>query len=149
MTSDQAQQESAIQLETPIYVFPKGLPGFDQLKDFSLEEHNDVFSLLSAVEQPAVSFITINPFDFIPDYEFVLPDDTISELKIGNREQVAVRCIVTWHSERTKISVNLLAPIIFNIQHLMGKQIVLQNSAYTTKHPLWTETTTGDEGGDS
>ncbi|MEJ9165040.1 flagellar assembly protein FliW, partial [Paenibacillus graminis] len=110
---------------------------------------NDIFSLLSAVDQPEVTFITVNPFDFVPDYEFVLPQDTIQELGMKEKEQVSVRCIVTWHSDRLKVSVNLLAPLIFNTVDRKGKQIVLQNTTYTTKHPLWTDFPKTDEGGDS
>ncbi|MNI40748.1 Flagellar assembly factor FliW [compost metagenome] len=65
------------------------------------------------------------------------------------KEQVSVRCIVTWHSDRLKVSVNLLAPLIFNTVDRKGKQIVLQNTTYTTKHPLWTDSPKTDEGGDS
>lgn len=131
-----------------IYFFPKGLPGFEHLKEYKLVEHNDLFSLFSAIDHPAAIFITVNPFDFIPDYEFVLPDDAINEIGIENREEVTVRCIVTWHSDRLKTTVNLLAPLIFNKGNNKGKQIILQNTVYTTKHPLWEMPTKGDEGGD-
>ncbi|MBT2291625.1 flagellar assembly protein FliW [Paenibacillus albidus] len=149
MTHNHVQQENTIDTNARIFLFPKGLPGFEQLKEFSLKEHNDIFSLLSAVDQPEVTFITVNPFDFVPDYEFVLPDDTIQELGMKDKEQVSVRCIVTWHSDRLKVSVNLLAPLIFNTVDHKGKQIVLQNTTYTTKHPLWTDSPKTDEGGDS
>lgn len=148
MTSKYAHQESGIEMREAIYSFPKGLPGFEQLKEFRLQEHNQLFSLLSAVDLPAITFITVNPFDFIPHYEFVLSDDTILDLEVNNREQVSVRCIVTWHSDRLQTTVNLLAPLIFNTENQKGKQIVLQNTSYTTKHSLWTEPTIGDEGGD-
>ncbi|MNC06458.1 Flagellar assembly factor FliW [compost metagenome] len=151
MTPDHIHQEEIILTTTQIYTFPKGLPGFDQLKKFTLKEHNEVFSLLSAVDQPEVTFITVNPFDFHANYEFVLPDDVIQDIEVSDREQVEVRCIVTWHSERSKSTVNLLAPLIFNINNLKGKQIVLQNTPYNTKHFLWAENEKmkTDEGGDS
>ncbi|MFF2912234.1 flagellar assembly protein FliW [Paenibacillus sp. NPDC057934] len=132
-----------------IYFFSKGLPGFEQLKEFSLKEYNDTFSLLSAVDQPEVTFITVNPFEFYPDYEFVLPEDIMKEIKVEDEEQISVRCIVTWHSDRLKVSVNLLAPLIFNTVDSKAKQIVLQNTAYTTRHPLWSDSAQTDEGGES
>ncbi|QQZ62216.1 flagellar assembly protein FliW [Paenibacillus sonchi] len=149
MTQDRVPQEITLETNTPAYFFSKGLPGFEQLKEFSLKEHNDIFSLLSAADQPEVTFITVNPFDFVPDYEFILPEDTIYELGVKDEKQVSVRCIVTWHSDRSKVSVNLLAPLIFNTVDRKGKQIVLQNTTYTTKHPLWTDSPKTDEGGDS
>ncbi|KWX75867.1 flagellar assembly protein FliW [Paenibacillus jilunlii] len=149
MTHNHVQQENTIETNALTFLFPKGLPGFEQLKKFSLKEHNDIFSLLSAVDQPEVTFITVNPFDFVPDYEFVLPQDTIQELGMKDEKHVSVRCIVTWHSDRLKVSVNLLAPLIFNTVDRKGKQIVLQNTTYTTKHPLWTGSPKTHEGGDS
>jgi len=147
MTPDQTYQEATVQTSGPVFEFPKGLPGFEQLKDFRLQEHNELFSFLSAVEQPAVIFITVNPFDFIPEYEFVLPDDTIEDIGINNREQVSIRCIVTWHSDKAKRTINLLAPLIFNAENQKGKQIILQNTSYTTKHAMWKESDLNDEGG--
>lgn len=134
--------------ETLTYHFTKGLPGFEDLKDFNLQEHNEVFSLLSAADQPEVIFITVNPFDFVPDYEFELSSEVIEALEIQEREQVGVRCIVTWHSDRKKITVNLLAPVIFNNGKQLAKQIVLQNTSYTTKHPLWLDLSIPEQGGD-
>lgn len=149
MTSEHKQGDNTPTSTIPVYLFPKGLPGFDQLREFSLQEHNEVFSLLSAVDQPEISFITVNPFDFITDYEFALSDDTMADIEVTNRDQVAVRCIVTWHSERMNTTINLLAPIIFNVVNCKAKQIVLQNTSYTTKHHLWIAPATGNDGGDS
>ncbi|NUU60922.1 flagellar assembly protein FliW [Paenibacillus agri] len=149
MTQGHVIQHNSNDTNEPIYFFSKGLPGFEQLKEFSLKEHNDTFSLLSAVDQPEVTFITVNPFEFYPDYEFVLPEDTIKEIKVNDEEQVSVRCIVTWHSDRLKVSVNLLAPLIFNTVNSKGKQIILQNTAYTTRHPLWLDSAETGKGGES
>lgn len=145
--ADQAQQELEIRTVDTVYLFPKGLPGFWNLKEFTLREHNDVFSLLTAVQQPTAIFITVNPFDFIAEYEFEIPDETIEEIGIINQEQIGIRCIVTWHSDKAKTTVNLLAPLIFNTETHKAKQVVLQNTGYTTKHALWTESNLTGEGG--
>ncbi|MEK3772570.1 flagellar assembly protein FliW [Paenibacillus sp. FSL R5-0887] len=149
MMQEHVIQNNSIDTNEPIYIFSKGLPGFEELKKFSLKVHNDTFSLLCAVDQPEVTFITVNPFEFYQDYEFVLPEDTIKEIKVNNKEEVSVRCIVTWHSDRRKVSVNLLAPLIFNTVDSKGKQIVLQNTTYTTRHLLWPDSVKCDEGGES
>jgi flagellar assembly factor FliW len=148
MTSESSHKETEIQNTGVIYFFSKGLPGFEHLKEFSLQQHNDIFSILSAVNEPAVTFITVNPFDFITDYEFVLPDDAIQDIKIENREQIIVQCIVTWNNDREKTTVNLLAPLIFNADAQKGKQVILQNTVYTTKHLLWEESVATHKGGE-
>ncbi|MDH2333494.1 MULTISPECIES: flagellar assembly protein FliW [Paenibacillus] len=139
MTLEQKLDEENQDTNSTFYVFPKGIPGFEQLREFQLQEHNELFSLFSAVEQPATIFITVNPFDFFKDYEFELSDDALEDIGITSQEQIAVRCICTWNSDQSKTTVNLLAPLIFNIEQQTGKQIVLQNTKYTIKHPLWNE----------
>ncbi|MGG4204037.1 flagellar assembly protein FliW [Paenibacillus jamilae] len=139
MTLEQKLDEENQDTNSTFYVFPKGIPGFEQLREFQLQEHNELFSLFSAVEQPATIFITVNPFDFFEDYEFELSDDALEDIGITSQEQISVRCICTWNSDQSKTTVNLLAPLIFNIEQQTGKQIVLQNTKYTIKHPLWNE----------
>lgn len=130
------------------YIFPKGIPGFESVREFRLEAFNELFSLLTSVEDPSKSFITVNPFDIFAEYEFELSDDQVEELDISNPSQVVVRCIVTWHSDYQKSTANLLAPLIFNPDKMVGKQIVLQGTNYTTKHPIWTDSNLDDrEGG--
>ncbi|MGW9527062.1 flagellar assembly protein FliW [Paenibacillus terrae] len=147
MTPKKKLDEEKQEANTVLYVFPKGIPGFEQLREFQLQEHNELFSLFSAVEQPATIFITVNPFDFFDNYEFELSDDALEDIGITSQEQIAVRCICTWNSDQSKTTVNLLAPLIFNIEQQTGKQIVLQNTDYTIKHPLWngTESSKGGE----
>ncbi|MFK4304073.1 MULTISPECIES: flagellar assembly protein FliW [unclassified Paenibacillus] len=148
MTPKQKIEEENQDTNTVLYVFPKGIPGFEQLREFQLQEHNELFSLFSAVEQPATIFITVNPFDFFEDYEFELSDDALEDIGITSQEQIAVRCICTWNSDQSKTTVNLLAPLIFNVEQHTGKQIVLQNTDYTIKHPLWNGIEP-DKGGES
>ncbi|WP_339274934.1 flagellar assembly protein FliW [Paenibacillus sp. FSL W8-0426] len=128
-----------------IYTFSKGLPGFEELKAFEIQQHDEVFSLLTAVDNPAISFITINPFDFKVDYEFELSPENVDELSITDPGQVLVRSIITIHSEMSKSSANLLAPVVFNREKKLGKQIVLQNTDYRTKHYLWKREEEGGE----
>lgn len=148
MTTESSTFKKGEQKESQIYHFPKGLPGFEQLKHFELHQHNDIFSILSATDHSEVTFITVNPFDFISGYEFILPDDILQEIGVQFREQLIIRCIVTWNSVREKTTINLMAPLIFNTESLQGKQFVLQNTEYSTRHPLWTHTTSTDEGGE-
>ncbi|WP_336782147.1 flagellar assembly protein FliW [Paenibacillus illinoisensis] len=119
------------------YTFSKGIPGFEELKSFDLQKHDEVFSLLSSVEKPAVAFVTINPFDFDLEYEFELSPENVDDLGVTEPGDVEVRCIVTLHDKIQNATANLLAPIVFNKQKKMGKQIVLQNTEYKTKHALW------------
>ncbi len=130
------------------YTFQKGIPGFESLRDFQFQLYNELFGLLTSREEPSKTFITVNPFDFFANYEFELSDDQAEELGIADPSQIVIQCIVTWHSDFKKSTANLLAPLIFNWESKTGKQIVLQGTDYTTKHPLWIENDLRSEEGD-
>jgi len=131
-----------------VVTFPKGLPGFELLKEYNIQQYDELFSVLISVTNPSVAFIIVNPFEFYPNYELDVPDDLLEEIEITNRDQVNIRCIVTWNSDRNKVTLNLLAPIIINFDRHSGKQIVLQNVPYTTKHLLWINGIGDSEGGE-
>lgn len=76
-----------------------------------------------------------DPFVFYPTYEFQLPESDKEELEIA--DLVNVRCMVTIKEELESSTVNLLAPIVLNPVKRSGKQVVLHNSNYQTRHGLW------------
>lgn len=88
----------------------------------------------------------VSPFEFRQDYSFELSNEDKEELEI--KEDVAVFSIVTIHSEITKSTMNLLAPVVINPVKRVGKQVVLQQSGYMTRHLIWTEELTPTKGGD-
>ncbi|SCY96117.1 flagellar assembly factor FliW [Paenibacillus polysaccharolyticus] len=89
--------------------------------------------------------MVVSPFEFKQDYSFELSDEDKEELEI--EEEVAVFSIVTIHSEITKSTMNLLAPVVINPVKRVGKQVVLLQSDYMTRHLIWTEELTTTEGG--
>ncbi len=52
-------------------------------------------------------------------------------------EQVLVYNILTIPEQIDKMTANLLGPIIINREDLIGKQVILNDSKYTTKHLLF------------
>lgn len=125
--------------EKDIINFNKGIPGFEDLKKFILfkVEDNEVFSILHSVEDDSVGLVVVSPFYLIKDYELRLDEEKINELKIDNPEDVLVLNTVTLSQKIENITVNLKAPIIINIKNNLGEQIILDNSKYVIKHPLY------------
>lgn len=118
-------------------IFNKGIPGFESLKRFDLKnlEGNDRFNILKA-QKDGISFITTNPFEIYSDYEINLNEETIKELKIDKPEDVLVLSIITLGKTLEGSTINLQAPLVINIKNNLGKQYIIQNSQYKTKHPL-------------
>ena len=118
-------------------IFNKGIPGFDSLKIFFLEplEGNERFKILQAKDRE-ISFVTISPFEIYSNYEINLNEETIKELQIEKPEDVLVLNIITLGKTLESSTMNLQAPIVINIKNNLGKQYIMQNSKYETKHPL-------------
>lgn len=127
--------------EEDIITFKKGLPGFENLKDFILfsVEENDLFSILHSIENEEVGLVVASPFSVVNDYEFKLSDNKIQELGIKSPEDVLVLNTVTLSSKVEDITANLKAPIIVNIKAKLGEQIILDNDGYKVKHPLFSK----------
>jgi flagellar assembly factor FliW len=124
--------------EEDVINFKKGLPGFQELKNFILfpVKDNDMFSILHSIENENIGLVVISPFNVVKDYEFKLDDENIMELKIESHEDVLVLNTVTLDFNVEKITVNLKAPIIININSKLGEQIILDNTRYAIKHLL-------------
>lgn len=127
--------------ENDIINFPKGLPGFKELKKFIIFplEENKVFSMLHSIENLEIGLIVISPFHVMKEYEFNLDEHIMKELKIGRKEDVIVLSTVCFNSKAEKMTTNLKAPIVINIKEKIGEQLILDNVKYPVKYPLLKE----------
>ncbi|WP_017415622.1 flagellar assembly protein FliW [Clostridium tunisiense] len=124
--------------EKDIIAFKKGLPGFEEFHKFIVFplEDNPYFKILQSVKSPEIGLVAANPFDFIEDYEVSLSNDLQKDLEVEKPEDVLILNTVTLNSEVSKITTNLKAPIVININKKLGEQIILDNEKYSIKHPL-------------
>ena len=121
-----------------IITFNKGLLGLSDLKKFillDLEDH-EPFKLLQSLQDNEIAMIVTSPYEFFKDYEFVLSEETIKNLKIDSPDQVNVVTTVTLNSDVKKITTNLQGPIVINTSNNIGEQIILDNPKYKVKSPL-------------
>ena len=118
-------------------IFKKGLPGLEYLNSFIIKDldGNEKFKILESKEGE-VSFVTITPFEIYSEYEINLNDETIKELQIDRPEDVLVLSMITIGKTLETSTMNLQAPLVINIKNNLGKQYIMQNSKYETKHTL-------------
>jgi flagellar assembly factor FliW len=123
-------------LEEDVLSIPEGLIGFPDLNKFVLLDHdeNSPFKWLQCISDPDMAFVVISPLTFKPDYVVEVGEEEIGSLGITKPEEAVISVIVTVPSDPKKMSANLKAPLIFNIQNKIGKQIVLKDLQYNTKH---------------
>jgi flagellar assembly factor FliW len=123
--------------ESDILKFEQGLPGFEEEKQFILiPMEGTPFSILQSVATIELAFVTADPFVFFKEYDFELSALVQEQLHIGKSSDVLVRVIVTVSEPFDKSTANLQAPIIINQKSNAGKQVVLTDSRYQTRHLL-------------
>ncbi len=121
-----------------IICFQDGLLGFTELKRFILADDTvdptTPFKWLISVENPDICFLVTDPGIFFKDYVIDLPEDDRAKINAKTEDDVSVITILTVPDEAKKITANLRGPLVINWRTLVGRQVILKNSAYTTKH---------------
>jgi len=134
------------ELEIPdenVITFPKGVIGFEQIKKYVLleREDSDPFCWLQSLEDPNIAFVVINPVIFFKNYKIEIHYKELEDIKATSLAKNETYVIVTIPEDISKMSVNLLGPLVVNLENNMGKQIVLTNSNYTIQHFIMDELT--------
>ncbi|MGG6433317.1 flagellar assembly protein FliW [Anoxybacillus sp. D401a] len=124
-----------------IVSFEHGLPGFEHEKQFALLPiHDSPFTVLQSIKNKDVAFVMIEPFSYFPTYEVELDDATCEQLNIQAENDVALYVILTVAEPFTNTTANLQAPVVINVRERIGKQVILTNTRYKTKHRIFPET---------
>jgi flagellar assembly factor FliW len=128
--------------EDKIIKFEQGIPGFPEETQFIFLPLEDTeFLIMQSVETPELAFVTSSPFTFFKDYEIKLSEQVLDALKIERESDVVALVILSVQDPLQKSTANLLAPIVFNPNHNLGKQAILEKSTYKTKHLLFEKRT--------
>lgn len=126
--------------ENLIFDFIEPVIGYDNLSKYVLVEHDkdSSFKWLQSVEEPSLAFPVTSPSFFDIDYQFEIPTDKAEKLELTSVESLITLNIVSIPSVNPrKSTINLLAPIIINAANKKGMQIILSNSNYPVKCPLF------------
>ncbi|VVM33512.1 flagellar assembly protein FliW [Terribacillus sp. AE2B 122] len=126
--------------EEKVIRFEKGLPGFQDEKAFVLIDFpdNPVFQILQSITTALVAFVVASPYHFNKEYSFDLEEQVKEELSIARPEQVKVLSILTLRDPFVDSTINLQAPLIINIDSLIGQQIILADE-YSSRTTMQAE----------
>ena len=132
------------ELEIPdrnIIEFPKGIIGFEQFKKYVLleREDSDPFCWMQSLEDPNLAFVVINPTIFFKNYKIEIHYKELEDIQVRSLDRIEIFTIVTIPDDITRMSANLLGPLVINLDNNCAKQIVLVNSPYTIQHFLMDE----------
>jgi flagellar assembly factor FliW len=122
------------------------VPGFLEEKEFYILslEGTDLY-VLQSVKKTEVAFIITDPFVLFPQYEFDLPEEVLEKLEIESEKDVATFTILTVREPFQETTANLQAPLIINQTKKLGKQVILNNPTYQTKHKILTPQEQGEK----
>lgn len=119
-----------------VITFPEGLLGFREARRYALIQTaaDAVFFWLQSVDDPALAFVVCDPQAFVPDYRVPIRADDLAALGMQSLEDCQVLVIVNKVGE--VLTANLLGPLVIGASSLLGKQLVLSDKRYTTRHEL-------------
>lgn len=127
-----------------IIQFRDGLMGFPEMKQFILvddpADRGLPFKWLISVETPELAFLVTDPGIFFKDYVFDLSEDDRIKIGANTEDEVSVITMLTVPADPKKITANLRGPLVINWKTLVGRQVVLKDTDYTTKHYIFLQT---------
>lgn len=121
--------------------FPRGVPGFEDSTRWKLFHEEDdsgkakagVVFLMQSLTDPDVTLPIADPSLFGINYEFVLSDSEIAELKLDDPDDLAVLVVLNQKAKvpqattavaMDNLGANLSAPLLINPKSRMGMQKV-------------------------
>lgn len=116
--------------------FPKGLLGFPDDRDYALIQTgaDSAFYWMQAVHRPELAFVVCDPRLFVPDYRIVIKTDDLTQ--IGLTEANGSQVFVIVNKTDDLLTGNFQGPLVINVATRVGKQLVLSEKRFATRHPL-------------
>ncbi|MBR3518306.1 MAG: flagellar assembly protein FliW [Lachnospiraceae bacterium] len=109
--------------------FPNGIVGFPELTDFALihdaEKGNQGgIRWLQSVQEPNFAMPVVDPLVIRTDYNPSVDDELLKV--IGEGEDLLVLVTITVPNDLKKMSINLKAPLVVNVETRKAVQVILE-----------------------
>jgi len=117
-----------------VITFRDGVLGFPQHRHFALLQaaEDSIFFWLQSTTDPALAFLVCDPLVYAPDYQAAIRSDDVKLLDLRDLTDCQVLVIV--NKNNGKLTANLLGPLVIGAHSLLGKQLVLSDKRYSTRH---------------
>jgi len=124
--------------------FPEPIPGFeDQFNYVIVQFYEDSDSLLclQSVENPDLALVLINPNCVMDKYTPVLSHEDKTALQADKDTPLAYYAISVVHDDWKDSTINLKCPVVVNPEKMLGRQIIMEDTSYSMRHPIESEFT--------
>ncbi len=100
-----------------------------------LERDGGPYHWLQSATHGEIAMLVVDPWEFFPDYEIDVPDDVQNDLGLTSVDDTQVMVIVSVvpRGEELDVTANLLGPLVVNSANRQGRQLVLEDTEYTTR----------------
>jgi flagellar assembly factor FliW len=125
--------------EERIITFAAGLPGFPDFQRYALLNDHVVspFYYLQCVDNPSLAFVVTDPTALVPDYQSKNGGSALKDLCAQSYEDLQVLVTLTIPPGRPReMTANLMSPLLINPELRLGKQVVIEKSAYSHQYPV-------------
>lgn len=125
--------------EEIIITFPEGLPSFEQCRRFVIltPDDDNPIRWLQSLEDGRLAFPIIDPWLFQPDYAPTISDLDAEKLQMEEDTPKLLFVIVTVPRENPQaMTANLLGPLLINPLTRQGRQVIVTNDNYHTRHRI-------------
>ncbi|SRR6266567_546990 len=129
---------TTIELSSHSLVFPDGLVGCQAWKNFVLltDDKEDLpVAYLQSLDEPHIRLLVTNPLLVENSYAAKLTEDDRASIELEPTDQSVLYCTLTVDAQGN-ITANLLGPLVVNPRTRRGRQLVLTESSYSTRHPV-------------
>ncbi|MBP1925760.1 flagellar assembly factor FliW [Sedimentibacter acidaminivorans] len=125
--------------EDDIIIFTEGMYGFEEYKKYIIlkDTPEDDIMYLQSVDNKDLSFVLIDPFVVINNYEPNVEIDDLEKLDVQEKSQLRFLLVAIISKEIENSVVNLKSPIAINTDLNIAKQIILENLEYPLRYPMF------------
>ena len=117
----------------------EGLIGFERLRRFVVvtPDESSPFRWFQSLDDGSIAFPIIDPWQFKPDYGPTISETDSRQLGLSRDTPRLVFAVVTIPKQNPHgMTANLLGPIVVNAATRRGRQVIVTNEQYTTRHSI-------------
>jgi len=119
--------------------FPEPLLGFEDSSHYILirfyDEPDSMFCLQST-SIPDAAFVLADPVYIVENYTVSLSPDDFKTLQADKDTLLAFYVIAVVRDDWKDSTVNLRCPIAVNPEKKLGKQLIMEDTSYSMRHPI-------------
>ncbi len=137
--------------DNKIIDFPWGLPGFEDLHKFIILEVSDTKPIywLQSTDNKYIALPVIVSFEVLSDYSIYIKEHELEGLYVESKNDLLILNVTVIPEDIKDMTINLAAPIVINVKHGIGKQIIIDAKELPIRFPGYEAVINSIKGGES